>query len=99
MINIVFAEIMPFESAVFSIFSCENCVISCFKWFSKVLLRLKPRSLDFRMVSLSRYKTKLALFDNSICTRAETRDFLCYMCGHFDTFVTINVEDGNNFRH
>jgi hypothetical protein len=25
----------------------ENCVIKCFKWFSNVLLRFKPRLRDF----------------------------------------------------
>src|SRR3972149_11598496 len=32
----------------------ENCVIRCFNWFSKVLLRLKPGSFDFSANSLSR---------------------------------------------
>ena len=50
-------------------FSVENCVIKCFKWFSKVLLRLKPNSLDFSTRSLSMYRTKLCLFLKCIYTR------------------------------
>ena len=76
-----FLLIAPFESTAFSVLLHENCVISCFKWFSKVLLRLKPRSLDSLIISLSRYKTKLLLFDNCICTRAEGRGVLCYKFG------------------
>lgn len=45
-----FPIIDPFESKLFSVFSCENCVISCFKWFSNVLLRVKPRSWIFCLV-------------------------------------------------
>jgi hypothetical protein len=44
---------------LFSGLHVENCVIRCFKWFSKVLLRLKPRDFDFATRSLSKYNTKL----------------------------------------
>jgi len=42
---------------LFAELNVENCVIKCFKWFSKVLLRLKPRAFDFSAKSLLRYKT------------------------------------------
>jgi hypothetical protein len=40
---------IPFrvELTLFTELNDENCVISCFKWFSNVLLRLKPRAFDF----------------------------------------------------
>jgi hypothetical protein len=48
-----------FKSEVFAELHCENCVVRCFKWFSNVLLRLKPRDFDFATRSLSKYNTKL----------------------------------------
>jgi hypothetical protein len=59
-----------------------NCVISCFKWFSNVLLRLKPSACDFSTSSLSMYKTKLCLFLKCIYTRGRAKGVLCYMFGH-----------------
>jgi len=41
------------------------------------LLRLKPRSLDFWMISFSRYKTRLVLFVNCNSTRADAMGGLC----------------------
>ena len=41
------------ELKLFTELIVENCVIICFKWFSKVLLRFKPNSLDFSTMSLS----------------------------------------------
>ena len=49
------------EEMLFSELHVENCVIRCFKWFSKVLLRLKPRAFDFATRSLSKYNTKFLL--------------------------------------
>jgi len=49
------------ELKLFTETKVEYCVIKCFNWFSKVLLRLKPRDLDFSTNSLSRYKTTLPL--------------------------------------
>ena len=96
-----FPIIVPFEYTIFSVFMTENCVIRCFKWFSNVLLRLKPRSLDSLMVSLSRYKTKLLLFEITFAPARKQRDILCYMCNHSNTFTTINanivtIQDTNN---
>jgi hypothetical protein len=59
----------------------ENCVIKCFKWFSKVLLRLKPRDFDFAMRSLSRYKTTFPLFPIAFASTRKRREVLCYMFG------------------
>jgi hypothetical protein len=42
---------LPVELKLFSELTVENCVIRCFKWFSKVLLRFKPRLRDFSMSS------------------------------------------------
>jgi hypothetical protein len=58
------AHHLPFllvESEVFAELRCENCVIRCFKWFSNVLLRLKPSSFDFETNSLSKYNTTFLL--------------------------------------
>jgi hypothetical protein len=35
------------KSKLFTELLVEKCVIRCFKWFSNVLLKLKPSSLDF----------------------------------------------------
>jgi hypothetical protein len=61
------------DSQLFSVETCENCVVSCFKWFSNVFERLKPRSRDFSISSLSTYRTRLCLFDMCIYTRADAR--------------------------
>ena len=39
---------------LFTELTFENCVNNCFKWFSKVLLKLKPRLCVFSTNSLSR---------------------------------------------
>jgi hypothetical protein len=39
--------------SLFTELHIENCVINCFRWFSNVLLRLKPRDFDFSTNSLS----------------------------------------------
>jgi len=62
----------------------NNCVISCFKWFSKVLLRLKPRDLDFATRSLSKYKTTFLLFDIAYASEGVYWHFLCYMFGYLE---------------
>ena len=43
-----------FDSKLFNEFSVENCVIRCFKWFSKVFEILNPNSFDFETNSLSK---------------------------------------------
>ena len=65
------------ESTLLAELQVENLVIRSFKWFSNVLLRLKPRSLDFWMISFSRYKTRLVLFVNCNSTRADAMGGLC----------------------
>jgi hypothetical protein len=70
------------KSELFSGLHVENCVVRCFKWFSKVLLRLKPRDLDFATNSLSTYSTKLCLFLKCVYTRGHAGVVLCYMFGH-----------------
>ena len=46
---------IPFsgELTLFTELQVENWIINCFKWFSNVLLRLKPSSLVFSTISLS----------------------------------------------
>ncbi len=61
------------DSQLFSVETCENYVVSCFKWVSNVFERLKPNSRDFSISSLSRYKTTFLLFDICIRTRAGAR--------------------------
>jgi hypothetical protein len=61
----------------------ENSVIRCFKWFSKVLLGLKPNSLDFSTNSLSKYKTKLCLFGIAYAPEGKRGDVQCYISGDF----------------
>jgi hypothetical protein len=69
------------ELMLFNELPVENCIINCFKWFSNVLLRLKPSSFDFSTRSLSRYNTTLPLFVNYICTRAQANGCsLSYVC-------------------
>jgi hypothetical protein len=72
------------ESRLFLELQVENCVINRFKWFSKVLLRLKPRDLDFATRSLSKYKTKFRLFDIAFASARKRMEVLCYMFGHLE---------------
>ena len=46
---------------LFTELALENCINSCFKWFSNVFERLKPNSSVFSTNSLSRYKTTVRL--------------------------------------
>jgi hypothetical protein len=71
------------ESDLFGELHCENWVNRCFKWFSIVLLRLKPNSLDFAINSLSKYNTTFLLFLIANASEGKRRDILCYMSGHF----------------
>ena len=73
------ASFFKVESALFAGLSVEICVIRCFKWFSKVFERLKPRALDFVVRSLSRYNTAFLLFDIANVSEGMRRDVLCYM--------------------
>jgi len=59
----------------------ENCVIWCFKWFSKVLLRLKPRDLDFSTRFLSKYNTTFPLVPNAFASARAQMKVPCYMFG------------------
>jgi len=60
---------------------CENCVIRCFKWFSKVLLRLKPRAFDFATSSLSKYNTTLPFVPIAFASARKRMDVLCFKFG------------------
>ena len=67
------------ESKVFAELHVENCVIRCFKWFSKVLLRLKPKAFDFSTRSLSKYNTTLPFVPIAFASEGMRWAFLCYM--------------------
>jgi hypothetical protein len=69
------------ESRLFTELHVENCVIKCFKWFSKVLLRLMPSSLDFSTNSLSRYNTTLPLVPIAFASVRMRGVILYYMFG------------------
>ena len=71
------------ESEVFAELHCENFVIKCFKWFSKVLLRFKPRDFDFATSSLSKYNTTFPLFPIAFASACKRMELLCYMFGHY----------------
>ena len=71
------------ESKLFAELNVENCVTRCFNWFSKVLLRLKPRAFDFSSNSLSRYKTTFRLFDIAFASEGMRWEVLCYMFGDY----------------
>ena len=43
------------------------------------------------MVSLSRYKTKLLLFANCVCTRPHALGVVCYMFGRFRDFQLVDL--------
>ena len=43
----------------------------------------RPLGSTGEMVSLSKYNTKLPLFDNCTCTRVEVVGMVCYMYGDF----------------
>jgi hypothetical protein len=70
------------DSALFDGLLVENCVIKC-RWFSNVLLKLKPISFDFASSSLSRYNAGLCLFDNAYAPERMRGAVLCYKAGHF----------------
>jgi len=76
---------IPFsvELTLFTELNVENCVIKCFKWFSNVLLRLKPSSSDFSTRSLSRYNTTLRFVAIAFASEGLRGEFPCYKCGHF----------------
>jgi hypothetical protein len=71
------------ELLFFSELQVENCVIRCFKWFSNVLLRLKPSSLDFSTRSLSRYNMTLRFVAIAFASEGLRGEFPCYKCGNF----------------
>jgi len=62
----------------------ENFVIRCFKWFSKVLLRLKPSSFDLATNSLSKYNTTLPFLVIAFASEGAYLEVLCYMFGPFE---------------
>ena len=78
-----FSLFFKFESALFAGLIVEYCVIRCFRWFSKVFERLKPRDLDFSTRSLSRYKTTFLLFDIASASEGMGGEVLCYIFGLF----------------
>ena len=47
----------------------ESWLISCFRWFSNVLLRLKPSSFDFSINSLFRYNTTFLFRFTALASR------------------------------
>jgi len=57
----------------------ENCVIRCFKWFSKVLLRLKPNSFDVATDSLSNYNTTLPFLVIAFACAQAQREVLVFL--------------------
>ena len=59
----------------------ENCVIRCFKCFSNVLLRLKPRAFDFSTSSLSKYNTTFPLFPIVFASARAQMEVLCFKSG------------------
>jgi len=61
------------ELKLFIELTVENLFIRSFKWFSNVLLRLKPIPRDFSTRFLSMYNTRLCLFDNCACTRGHAK--------------------------
>jgi len=68
---------------LFSVETCENCVVSCFKWFSNVFERLKPNSRDFSTNSLSIYNTRLCLLLIALAPERMRGEDLCYKFGAF----------------
>ncbi len=59
----------------------EICVIRFFKWFSNVLLRLKPRDFDFSTSFLSKYNTTLPFIVIAYASEGVHWQVLCYMFG------------------
>jgi hypothetical protein len=76
---------IPFsvELKLFTELNVENCFIKRFKWFSNVLLRLKPSSLDYSTRSLSKYNTTLPFVVNAFAFEGLRGEFPCYKCDHF----------------
>jgi len=68
---------------LFSVKTCENCMVSCFKWFSNVFERLKPRSRDFSTSSLSKYSTTFLLLLIALTPERMRWDVQCYKSGRF----------------
>ena len=83
---------IPFrvELTLFTELHVENCVVSCFKWFSNVLLRLKPNSLDFSTRSLSKYNTTLPLIPIAFAPARERMEVHCYKFGHLALFLSFS---------
>jgi hypothetical protein len=76
------AHHLPFLLVKLELFSelrVENCVVRCFRWFSTVLLRLKPRAFDFSTRSLSKYKTTFRLFDIAFASARKQGRCLLYV--------------------
>ena len=77
---------------LFTGFIVEYCVIRCFKWFSKVFERLKPRDLDFSMRFLSKYSTTFLLVPIAYASEGIGGDVLRYMFGHLAAYTTFQNE-------
>jgi hypothetical protein len=87
------AHHLPFllvESELFAELHVENCIIKCFKWFSKVLLRLNPRDFDFSTSSLSKYNTTFLFVVIAFASARKRMDILGYMFGHLSQILTKN---------
>ncbi len=78
------------ESMLFTELSVKNCVINCFKWFSKVFERLNPNSFDFSTNSLSKYKHNISFLSHCIRIRGHARESsMLYVCW-FSNFLISN---------
>jgi hypothetical protein len=80
-----------------------SCKINCIKWFSKVLLRLKPRDFDFSTRSLSKYRTTFPLFPIANAIEGMRGEVLCYKFGDCnyaveDDSVSISQRGIRNLR-
>jgi len=65
------------ESKFFIELRVENSVIRCFKWFSNVLLRLKPSSFDFEIVIYRDIELHYP-FSIAFASEGKRKEFLCY---------------------
>jgi hypothetical protein len=73
---------------LFTELHAEKFGIRCFKWFSNVLLRLKPKDLDFATNSLSKYNTTLPFVVIAFASARKRMEFQCYMFGDYGSNFT-----------
>ena len=70
------------ELALFSEFIGEKPIINCFKWFSNVLLKLKPNPFDFSTNSLSKYSTTFPFVPIANASKGRRGKEDSYIFGH-----------------